>query len=517
MMTGGRSLWAEGVRFSVQLSPEIESEEFDGRLFVLLSQRSGSDPMFGPDWFRPEPFYALNVHGMTPGDSIVIDESADGFPASLKELPDGEYRVQAVLDQSLDQAQPCRGEGNIYSNVFDIQIDSKEDQLVELVMDKVISPPPFPESEWLREVRLRSDLLSDFHHRDVTMLAAVVLPVGYDDDPHRHYPTIYIIPGFGGTHLGRSARYQSEPPPAEENKEAFIRVYLNPVCRWGHHVFANSATNGPWGDALVEELIPEIDRQFRTVAKPAARFLTGHSSGGWSSLWLQVTYPDFFGGTWSTSPDPVDFRDFQGVDLYADPPQSLYYDDAGNPRPLARRGSEPVLWFESFGRMDDCLQSGGQLRSFEAVFSPLDEAGLPQQLWHRESGQIDPVVAQAWRAYDIRIVLEENWASLSPRLAGKLHIITGELDTFYLEGAVQRLSETLRQLESDAEVEIVPGRNHSNILTAELVARMRHQMSEAYRRNNFGSESVESTASSTRSRRFRRRNRNLRRQQRHSH
>ena len=230
------------------------------------------------------------------------------------------------------------------------------------------------------------------------------------------------------------------------------------------------------GRALVEEFIPEIDRRFRTIAEPRGRLLAGHSSGGWSSLWLQVTHPEFFGGVWSSSPDPVDFRDFQRADLIAVPPLSLYFDVQSKPRPIARIGRRPVLFYPSFGLMDDVLGRGGQLRSFEAVFSPLDTNGQPQKLWDRRTGQIDPAVAKAWEKYDIRLQLERNWKTLEPLLRGKLHITVGTLDTFYLESSVLSLAHTLKRLGSDAEITIVPGADHSTVLTSEYYHRVRRQM-----------------------------------------
>ncbi len=219
-----------------------------------------------------------------------------------------------------------------------------------------------------------------------------------------------------------------------------------------------------------------------TLRRP--RFVSGHSSGGWSSLWLQISYPDTFGGVWSTAPDPVDFRDWQQVDLYAHPPLSLYFDERGARRPIARKGNTPKLWYQSFAKMDDVLGRGGQLRSFEAVFSPLDEAGQPRRMWDRATGRVDPEVVKAWEAYDIRLKLERNWAELGPKLQGKLHVWTGELDTFYLEGAVRKLAATLKALGSDAEIAVVPGRNHSNLLSPELVGSIRQQATAAFLRHH---------------------------------
>jgi hypothetical protein len=333
---------------------------------------------------------------------------------------------------------------------------------------------------WLKEVSVESKLLSAFHERPILHQAAVVLPQSYQREPARRYPVLYIVPGFGGTHYDAARLYPMGAPQAEPGEVEFIRVLLSGDCRWGHHVFADSETNGPRGEALIKELVPHIDANYRTVAAPTARFITGHSSGGWSSLWVQVNYPTMFGGVWSTAPDPVDFHDWQQVDLYASPPLSLYYDEQGERRPIGRRGTQPVLWYDSFAKMDDVLARGGQLRSFEAVFSPLNEDGQPKRLWDRESGRIDPDVVQAWSKFDISRLLEQNWLSLEPKLRGKLHVYTGELDTFYLDGAVRRFAETLTRLGGEAEVFVVPGKNHSDLLSNELRHKIMRQMSATF-------------------------------------
>jgi hypothetical protein len=172
------------------------------------------------------------------------------------------------------------------------------------------------------------------------------------------------------------------------------------------------------------------------------------------------------------------------VNLYADPPLSLYFDERGQRRPIARNGRTVTLWYDSFGKMDDCIGRGGQLRSFEAVFSPLGEDGQPRKLWDRQTGRIDPEVARAWEAYDIRLKLQREWPQLGPKLAGKLHVTIGDLDTFYLDGAVALLADTLKELGSDAEVTILAGENHSSLLTQEFYRKMRRQMSATFLKNH---------------------------------
>jgi hypothetical protein len=464
---------AAGPAFEVTLTEAVSRTPASGRVYVFLGpDRSSAEPRLGPNWFRPQPFFAVDAAGWKPGQPLRIDSAAAGFPDRLDRIPPGKYAAQAVLRRNRDTHRIGDGEGNGYGPVVHVEI-GKDDTPIALRVDKVVGPRRFPSGDRFKLVELRSAKLSAFYGREIKQRAAVILPrdlVGADRPEKR--PTLYIIPGFGGDHF-MAPIYAGYSPLAMGAE--FIRVLLDPDCGTGHHVFADSATNGPHGAALVEEFIPHIEKSFPAVADPRARLLTGHSSGGWSSLWLQVTYPDVFGGTWSTSPDPVDFRDVQQIDIYA-PGESMFRDRKGQRRPIARMGRTPALWYDDFSRMDDVIGWGGQLGSFEAVFSPLDGDGRPRKLWDRSTGAIDPAVARAWEAYDIRLLLERNWPRIGPTLKGKLRVITGGVDTFYLEGAVQRLKESLERLGSGAVVEIIPDRDHSSVLDHALAARIDREM-----------------------------------------
>lgn len=472
-----------GVRFDVTLPAENapEATRRTGRLYVYVSTRTEAPVELTPSWFSPEPFYAIDVVDWEPGSARTIDDTATSFPDVPSKLPPGRYAAAAIFDTDFDYPNAPQGVGNRFSEsaVFEVQADGAT--TLALTLDRIVPPTVWPESPHVKVIERRSDSLSEFHHRDVIDRAVVVLPASYDEQPERRYPTIYEVSGFGG-HLpdmaARAAR--SAPAPAGPDEPEFIRVLLSGECKWGHHVYADSAINGPRGWALLNEMIPAIDAQFRTVHDSRARFVTGHSSGGWSSLWLQVRYPSSFGGVWSTSPDPVDFRDYQQTDLYADPPQSVYFQADGSPKPLARRGETPVVWYPDFGRLDDVLGRGGQLRSFEAVFSQPDEQGLPRKMWDRTTGKVDPETIADWSSYDISLRLRERWETDGPKLAGKLHVVMGSLDTFYLEGATILLKKELETLGSDASVEIIPGADHGSVLTREVRNRIRREMAEAY-------------------------------------
>jgi S-formylglutathione hydrolase FrmB len=162
----------------------------------------------------------------------------------------------------------------------------------------------------------------------------------------------------------------------------------------------------------------------------------------------------------------------------------MFKDEAGNDRPLARdRRGQPVIFYRTFSDMEEVMGHGGQLASFEAVFSPQGPDGRPRKLWDRRTGAIDPETAKAWQAYDINLILQRNWPALGPKLKGKIHIYMGGADTFYLEGATKLVKETLTGLGSDAIVEIVPGRDHGTLMDAGMVGRIKKEMAEQFQKH----------------------------------
>lgn len=467
--------WAESPpAFRVTCSPEVHATPYSGRVYVMLSRSDRPEPRFGPAWLNPAPFFASDVKEWKPGTALLMDDSVLAYPVAPSKLPAGTYFAQAVARFNPNSRTIGGGEGNGYSAVARFEHDPQRPATVELCIDQVVAPPRFREGPRLKEVDMPSKLLSDFHQREVRLRAAVALPAAHASEPDRRFPAVYVISGFGSTHYGASE------PTGGDGGFPHLRVVLDAACPLGHHVFADSANNGPWGRALVEELIPEIEKRLRAIPEANARFLTGFSSGGWSSLWLQVRYPDTFGGVWSLAPDPVDFRDFQGIDLYA-ADANLFVDGQGRRRPLARKNDRVLIWFQELSDREAVLGHGEQLQSFEAVFSPRGEDGKPKPLWDRKSGTIDRAVAEAWKNYDIRLILERDWKTLGPKLRGKLHVFAGEKDNYYLEGAVRRLQESLRRLGSDAVIEIAPGRDHSGLVDAELRARRLREMAEKFR------------------------------------
>jgi len=478
--SSSRAAETKPLAFQLTFDKAVSAEPFTGRVYVMLSARPMPTLPSGPNWFRPEPFFALDVKGWKAGDPLTLGENSLGFPKPLSQTPAGSYYAVAVMDMNRGGRSFSASEGNGWSKPVRIELDPAKGGVFQLHLDQVYAARKFAETERVKLVEVESKLLSTFHGRPMRLRAAVILPPSFAEQSRRWYPVLYEVPGFGGTHFMALAGSVGK---TNLDGVEFLHVILDPSCRLGHHCFADSDNNGPYGQALIEELIPEIERRFRAIGQPRGRFLTGHSSGGWSSLWLQVAYPDFFGGVWSTAPDPVDFRDFQRINLYQ-PGANMFRDEKGNPRPIARRGAQPVLWYKDFSDMEVVMGRGGQLMSFEAVFSPRGKDGWPVPLWDRKTGAVDPAVAKAWQRYDIRLVLERNWETLGPKLKGKIHIYMGGEDTFYLEGATALLKESLKQLGSDAVVEIFPGKDHGSVLDRALRERMAKEMAKKFREGN---------------------------------
>ena len=365
------------------------------------------------------------------------------------------------------------GEGDAYSNVVAVSAASGVSPIL-LIVDRIVPPVTVRTTKWRQLIEVRSSRLSAFHHRDINVNAAAVLPLSYFDRPRQRYPVVFDIPSFGGAH-----HFPRPNKTKNDRGVEFIQVELDASCPLGHHAFADSANNGPHGTAFVEEFLPSLDARFRTIPQPTARFLTGISSGGWSSLWVQVTHPEMFNGTWSYSPDPVDFRDFQQIDLYL-AGENIFKDWEGRRRPLARSPTGTRIWFDELSRLEQVLGEGGQLHSFEAVFSQRDAHGNPCQLWDRTTGAIDHEVARQWERFDIQLLLERQWKELGPKLIGKLHIHVDQQDAFFLEGAVKRVKKTLERLNSDAVVIVHPGFGHGGFATEEFLRQMANEMADRF-------------------------------------
>jgi S-formylglutathione hydrolase FrmB len=419
---------------------------------------SGFDP-------RAVSIEAREVGDFRAGATVTVNGETESFPAPLSALPPGTYRLQAVLDRNHDYNYGGRGEGDLVSDVVEVTLPGVI-PAIELKTELPSPPPMDGATADLKMVDFVSPALSAFWGRPIHIRGWLALPPGYGASPNAKFPVVYSTAGFGGNfrYARQNAAGMSEMMKAGSTPP-MIWVYLDESSATGTHEFADSVNNGPWGKALTEELIPALEREYRMDARANGRFLTGHSSGGWATLWLQVRYPKVFGGTWPTSPDPSDFHDFTNVDLYA-PGANMYAGADGKSIPLVRADGKVASSLEDFARIESVMGDyGGQFASFDWVFSPKGPDGRPVPMFDRATGKVDPAVAAYWREhYDIAYIVARDWARLRPDLDGKIHLTVGTADTFYLDGAAHRLQAVLDGLGAKSLFRFVPGKTHFDLM-----------------------------------------------------
>lgn len=464
--------------------PESWKGDASGRLLVFASPvKPGEADQADVDTSTFDPqavsVAARDVTTFGVARTVQINTQETAFPAGFAALPAGDYRVQAVLDRNGDYNYGGRGPGDLVSKV--VTIHWPEQSPATLPLDRTIPDrAPWDFSDAPRDVQqavadakphlheelFQSPALSAFWGRPITIKAWVLTPPGYSPDARQTYPTVYETGGFGSTHkrdIAMAGRIWGLE--AAKDIPPMIWVFLDQSSLGtGTTEFADSVNNGPWGHALTAELIPSLEKQYRMDGKASGRFLTGHSSGGWATLWLQVRYPKVFGGTWSTSPDPSDFHDFTGADLTA-PGANFYRDAAGKPRPLIRDHDKLIATIPDFAKLEAVLgHDGGQFRSFEWVFSPRGADGTPMEMFDRTTGAVDPAVVSYWRDhYDIAHMIETRWPELKPDLDGKVHLIVGTADTFYLDGAAHRLDAAMKKVGAHAQISFLPDKTHFDL------------------------------------------------------
>jgi enterochelin esterase-like enzyme len=467
---------AAPTRFAVSIDPAVRTEPASGRILFLLSRTEKFN--LG---MNGTPVFGKNVDELKPGARAYIDGTAFGYPVrNLRDIPEGEYFVQAwlnvyttfkrsdgkVIKLHMDQGEGQnwrRSPGNLFSDSIKVKISAAgSDEPASIMLNHIVPPiPPYQDTQHLKHIKIQSKLLTAFWGRPMSIGANILLPKGYDEYPDARYPVHYIQGHFPRGNVGR---FSEDPNNAankiwnQDNMPRFIQVTIDHACPYYDDSYGvNSENNGPYGDAIITELIPQVEKTFRAIGQPWARVLSGGSTGGWISIAMQVFYPDFFGGTWTFFPDPVDFRKYQVVNLYND--KNAYYmdyewirvprggerDTSGN---LIYTQEQENLYEEAIG---DRFRSGGQWAIWNAVFAPVAEDGYPKPLWDPLTGKIDKeVVSWAGERYDIRRYLEKNWPAIGPKLAGKIRVYCGRMDNFYLNEACYLLQEFLESATNPA-------------------------------------------------------------------
>jgi len=459
-------------QISVSYPKTTYDKPFSGKVFLYLS-KDNHEPRRGFVGIESFPAFAIEVKNVQPGESVMFDDKAISYPAALSDLERNEYYVQAVWDRDLGGRAIAESPGNIYSKPIKIKLTKDVKNVFSIQCTEVIPEQSFTNTKFMKELKVPSALLSSFHHSPYSLGAAVLLPKSYYDQPQKKYPVVFWVFGYGGDYHFRSGDTASRGKL--DSIEAII-VYLDGNCPLGHSVYANSDNNGPWGDALVKEFIPELEKQYRC---DGARFLRGHSSGGWTVLWLQTHYPAAFTACWSSSPDPVDFRDFQKINLYEG--DNMYYKKDSSLRSVATvAGSFPWASMKQDVQMEHVVYRGEQMHSFDAVFGGKGADGNPERICDPETGDVNKKVFEHWKNYDISLYLRTNWDKLQKDLYGKIRVSVGEQDNFYLNSAVHLLDGEMKKLNTGFAFEYYPG-DHFTVGTPEYRKEGEHFLVSKYK------------------------------------
>lgn len=509
---------SSGLKFLISVPKNVSAKPLTGRVYVILAKAQKPDPRI--QVLSPEsspPFFGVDVNALAAGSDAVIDASALGYPTrSLASLPAGDYYVEGLAsvymrynraDGHTIWAPPQWGPqvfsvepGNFYSPVQSVHIDPAKGGTISLRLTQVVSEKDIAgllggqgydtDTPWVKHVRFKSAILSKWWGTPIYLGATVLLPKGYASHPNSHYPVVYNQGHYyqpvpwdfttdaktetpqshaAGQREGIGTGYEFYQAWNSANFPRFLMVTWQHPCPFFDDSYAvNSANCGPYGDAIMKELIPFVESHFRVLPEPRARLTEGGSTGGWESLALLLQHPKFFGGAYVFDPDPIDFNAFQLVNIYKDP--NGFYAPAENGAPSYARtfdrepNGQSLVTEKDLSVYEEVMGSKGrseyQLDGWWAIFDPAGPDGYPAPLWNMRTGVIDKNVASYMRShgYDLDAFMQQHWAQLAPLLDGKLKFVVGDMDSYYLNLAVYKTQDFLQSAKPDVHATFTFGR-----------------------------------------------------------
>ena len=480
---------SSGLNFEIIFPSDAHSRDITGRVYVMISKNSDREPRLKTGYLGV-PIWGKDVYSLKPEAAAVIDENAPGYILeSIKDIPPGTYYLQGFINiytefkrsdghtlwmhnDQWEGQRWNRSPGNLYSDVQKITIDPSEPQTIRLNCKNVIPPIRIPDdTEWVKRIKFQSKILTEFWGQPIYLGATILLPKGYDSHPDVYYPVHYLQGHFSlrAPHGFRSGSSFYQYWTSDDCPRMLSVTFQHPCPYYDDSYGVNSPNTGPYGDAIMEELITYLEENFRIIREPYARVLSGGSTGGWIALALQVFHPDFFGGTWPLAPDPVDFRWYEIFNIYED--NNAFYTEhewLKVPRPGMRDTNGQIIrtvpdTYHYERIVGPKHSSGAQRAKWEAVFSPIGRDGYPEPLMDWQTGIIDHSVAEQWKKYDLRFYMEKNWSWLGSKLKGKIHVYVGDMDNYYLNNAVVLLEEFLEKTTNpyyDGEVIYGDGERH---------------------------------------------------------
>src|SRR5690242_2679087 len=491
---------SSGLEFRLSVADGLLPTSTDGRIVLMLAPNR-TDPLKDTDvTSSPNKIFGKNIYSFGPNSTVTFsggssDNTATGvygWPnVSLSDIQPGTYRVQAFFSKyetvtrsdgsKVSLRFPCGdgglnvdGSGSLTTAAVDIEITSSA-QTLDLVFSNVTAVEAFvgneiggcnqgnyEDTEFLKYVKIRSKRLSQFWNRDMYVGANILVPAGYNpNDINTRYPVIYNQghwPAYQGAYnYGSDANFTAvwnsgiipaSDITAERPTPKFIVVTFRHEAPYYDDSYAvNTANLGPYGDAINEELIPYIEKNFHTIRAPYARVQDGGSTGGWESIANVVYRPDLFGVCFSSYPDSLDFHRHQDIELYT--ATNAYQRADGSYVPSIRtfvNGTQEILatvaqenhWELTFGTSS---RSFNQWDIWNAVFGVQGYNGYPLEPWDKVTGEIYSEAVAYWKPFDLSDYIVTNFKSsrnLGAALAGRIFVYVGTWDNYFLnEGVVE--------------------------------------------------------------------------------
>lgn len=490
----GLQVFAQEKQHELSIQVSIDNALHDsfkskGRLFVFLTQNEKLEPrkQIWPNPYNRTHVFAQNIDDFSSSKTIELSGKDDWTKTpdwNLHEIPEGTYYVQVVWDQDTQESR-IDAPGNIFSNKQEILIDGKK--TLQFNLDQKNEEREIKTHHLSRLINLKSDTLSSWWAKEMTLKATVLLPHNYDNT--KAYPIRYNVAGYGGRYTRINRLISDDTFMSWWDSEAspqIITVFLDGEGPFGDSYQMDSDNSGPYGYSLINELIPHVESKFRGSNSPMTRFVDGCSTGGWVSLGLQLYYPDVFNGVYSYSPDAIDFENYQLINIYKE--KQAFKNEVGYPRPIMRdTNGEPLLSMKEFiayenvfGSSNSYLNSGGQFSAHTALYSPKGDNDLPKPMFDAYTGIIDPEVAKSWEKYDFKKYVETNWSVLGPKIQGKIYIWMGDMDHFYLNTGTRGFDDFLKSTsnpKSDAIIEFTPMEGHCSLYShKEVLLKMQERI-----------------------------------------
>ena len=461
------------ISMTLSVDDEIKSSfKSEGRLLIYFSEEDKGEPRYVSIYSGQGAIFGKNIQNWQKDEAQEI--SGDNWLKTsewdLNSVPSKVYYVQAVWKQNLGLESQPNSPGNLYSE--SVKIEPNQTRGIEISLASIIPERKLVEHEQVELFSIESEVLGKWWNKPMNVKASVLLPSGYAANPDKKYPVRYNVAGYGGRYTRVNRLVKNDDFMSwwsSKDAPQIITVFLDGEGPYGDSYQLDSENSGPYGETLINELIPKIEATYRIIGSPQMRFVDGCSTGGWVSLALQLYYPESFNGCWSYSPDPVNFEKMQLMNIYED--ENAFYNKNNYLRPSMRDvNGDPLFSIKQevisenvVGVSDSYVTSGGQWGAWNALYSAKGTDGLPKPLFDPVSGTIDSVVVQDWKKYDLLLFTSTNWAELGPKIQGKIHVWMGDMDNFYLNTSMRDFDAFLKNTskpKSDAEIEFTPMKGH---------------------------------------------------------